>query len=553
MSGKHSPVARRRFLAGAGAVTAGGLAGPVLLDPATGARAGVRTTAGGAPPPGVFTLGVASGDPSPDGFVLWTRLAPRPVAGGGMPKRDVQVAWEVADDARFRRRRARGVATARPGLGHSVHVEVRGLAPDREYFYRFRAGRQVSPAGRARTAPAAGARVGGLRFAFASCQSWQDGYYSVYDHLAGEDVAFVAFLGDYIYESRPSDGGVRRHEGTGEPYTLEQYRNRYGQYRGDPQLQAAHAAFPWIVTLDDHEVDNNWAGLIPQDPASQPAKAFRARRKAAFQAYYEHMPLRRSSLPRGLDLRLYRRLTFGRLAALHVLDTRQYRSDQPSSEAQANDPARTITGAAQERWLARGLTGSGARWNVLANQVMVAQSDEKPGPERGFGDWDQWDGYRAQRRRLMELFGSGRVANPVVVTGDRHATWVSELRTDFDDPASRVVGAEFVGTSVTSGGDSDQAAFHRRWDPLQAENPHWRYFDGRRGYFVCDLTSERMVSRLRVVDTVRRAEGTAARTAAEFVVEAGRPGVTVASQDPARPAVKHAPVPAAPDNDKPLA
>ncbi|GAA2582911.1 alkaline phosphatase D family protein [Actinomadura fulvescens] len=551
MTGSH-PFPRRRFLAGTGAVTAGGLVGPVLFDPVTGARAGVRTAAGAPVPSGLFTLGVASGDPSPEGVVLWTRLAPAPVEGGGMPSQTVAVRWEVARDRRFRRGRMTGQAVARPELGHSVHVEVNGLAPDQEYFYRFRAGREISPVGRTRTAPGPRAALRRLRFAFASCQSWQDGYYTPYEHMLDEDLAFVAFLGDYIYETRPSTNGVRVHEGTDEPYTLEQYRNRHGQYRTDPHLQAAHAAYPWIVSLDDHEIDNNWADEVPQDPAVQTPERFRARRAAAFQAYYEHMPLRRRSLPRGLDMQLYRRLDYGTLMSLHVLDTRQYRSDQPADERQANLPTATITGAEQERWLAHGLTRSVARWNVLANQVMMAQTDGTLGPGRSFGEWDQWDAYRAQRARLMRLFGSGRVRNPIVVTGDRHATWVSDLKLDFDDPASRVVGAEFTGTSISSGGDSDQVEFHGRWDPLRADNPHWKYWDGRRGYLVCDVRPGLLTSRLRVVDTVRRQTGTAVKTAAVFRVVAGRPGVEVLSHDtPPRDGTMHL-RPQAPDNDQPL-
>ncbi|KAB2346605.1 alkaline phosphatase [Actinomadura rudentiformis] len=539
-------------MAGTGAVAAGGIIGPVLLDPVTGARAGVRTAAGGPVPTGLFTLGVASGDPLPEGVVLWTRLAPKPTEGGGMPPQDVTVRWEVAKDRLFQRGVQVGDTVARPDLGHSVHVEVNGLLPDREYFYRFRVGQEISPVGRTRTAPRAHSVPRRLRFAFASCQSWQDGYYTPYEHMLQEDLAFVAFLGDYIYESRPSSRGVRSHEGTDEPYTLDQYRNRHGQYRTDKHLQAVHAAHPWIVTLDDHEIDNNWGDEIPQDPAVQTPEGFRARRTAAFQAYYEHMPLRRESLPNGLDMQVYRRLDFGRLVSFHVLDTRQYRTDQPADEQRANLASATITGAEQERWLTRGLTRSGARWNILANQVMIAQSDGALGAARNFGDWDQWDGYRVQRARLMRLFGSGRVRNPVVVTGDRHATWVCDLKLDFDDPASATVGAEFVGTSISSGGDSDQTAFHSRWDPLQAENPHWKYWDGRRGYFVCDVQSDQMTSRLRVVDSVRRQSGTTIKTAAEFRVESGKPGVQVVTHD-TPPTSKHLLIrPPAPDNDQPL-
>ncbi|GAA3772584.1 alkaline phosphatase D family protein [Plantactinospora mayteni] len=531
------PFNRRRFVSAAGAATAGLVVGPMLLN-SDGAAAHIPSSAGGPLPTGLFTLGVASGDPLPDGVVLWTRLAPQPLLGGGMPDRPVPVHWEVAEDERFRRIRRKGTALASAELAHSVHVEVSGLRADTEYHYRFRAGQEVSPVGRTRTAPSAHARPRRLRFAFASCQDYQAGAYTAHQHLAEEDLAFVAFLGDYIYENRPNPAAYRVHQGTDEPYSLTDYRNQHAQYKTDPDLQRAHGAVPWIVTFDDHELDNNWADEIPQDPALQTPEAFRARRKAAFQAYYEHMPLRRSALPRGLDLRLYRRLRFGDLASVHVLDTRQYRSDQPATLADAQNPELSMTGPEQERWLVHGLRSSGSRWNLLANQVMWASNDRQAGPGQTF-DLDNWDGYRAQRRRLLEFFGSGQVDNPVVLTGDRHCTWVCDLKPDFDDPASPVVGAEITGTSITSGGNSDTAAFHRTYDPIMAESPHWKYIDNQRGYVVCDVTPERMLSSLRLVDTVWAPTATV-RTAAEFVVLAGEPGISVLSQEtPAATAAAH--------------
>jgi alkaline phosphatase D len=505
-------MSRRTFVSGATAIAAGPML--IRLD---------------APrlPDGLFRLGVASGDPLPGAVVIWTRLAPET----GMPEGAVPVHWEVATDERFRRVVASGAKQATADLAHSVHVDVRGLRPNHLYYYRFKAGTQISPVGRTRTAPAETGRPQNLRFAFASCQDYQAGFYSAYAHLAEEDLAFVAFLGDYIYEGAPNPNARRIHEGTGEPLDLAQYRNRHAQYKTDPHLQAAHAAFPWIVTFDDHEIDNNWADEIPQDPALQTPEAFRARRVAAFQAYYEHMPLRRASLPRGLDMQVYRRFRFGDLATLHVLDTRQYRSDQPATREAALDPALTMTGPEQERWLVNGLRNSGSRWNLLANQVMWAQNDRTAGPAQTF-DLDNWDGYRVQRRRLLDHFGSGDVANPIVLTGDRHCTWACDLRTDFDDPSTPVVGAELTGTSITSGGNPDVAAFHRTYDPIMAESPHWRYIDNQRGYVLCDVDRTRTLSSLRLVDTVW-AEAAQVRTAAEFVVENGRPGIASVTAEPA--------------------
>ncbi|TQS40812.1 alkaline phosphatase D family protein [Cryptosporangium phraense] len=497
---------RRGFLATAGAAGLGLLV-PRLID--------------SSPPSHLFTLGVASGDPLPDGVVLWTRLAPRPLDGGGMPDRPVPVRWEVATDENFATVVRSGTATATPALAHSVHVDVRGLRPGAEYFYRFRVGGQASPVGRTRTAPAAGTLPRALRFAVASCQSWADGYYTAYRGLVDEDVEFVAFLGDYIYESPPRDDTVRKHEGSGEPWSLVEYRNRHAQYRTDPLLAEAHAAVPWIVTWDDHEVVDDWAGGPSGDAR------FRGRRAAAFQAYYEHLPVR-TRPPLGLGLQVYRRLTYGQLATFHVLDTRQYRSPAPSTLEEAEDPARTMTGTAQEQWLLDGLARSGTRWNLLLNQVMWASNDRTAGPRESY-DFDNWDGYRVQRRRLLERM----TPNTVVLTGDRHATFVCDLTTEH-----AVVGAEITGTSISSGGDADQSAFHRTFDPIMAESPHWKYIDNQRGYVLCEVGPEALRSGLRVVDTVRDPNGGTMRTAARFVVESGRPGIAV---DGARPPARRRP------------
>ncbi|MFI1966719.1 alkaline phosphatase D family protein [Streptomyces pathocidini] len=521
-------LSRRRLLgAAAGAAAGVGLAGPAA-EAATTRTA--YASAQPALPSGLFALGVASGDPLPDSAVLWTRLAPAPVAGGGMPERAVEVRWEVATDERFRRVVRRGSESARPELGHSVHVDPQGLRPDTEYFYRFRAGGEISPVGRTRTAPAPGARPRALRFAFASCQNFTAGYFHLYRDLVQQDVAFVAFLGDYIYESAPVATSLRVHAGTDEPYSLIDYRNRYAQYRTDPDLQAGHAAAPWIVTLDDHEIDNNWADDFPQDPDKQTPEGFRARRIAAFQAWYEHMPVRRIARPNGPDMQVFRRFDFGDLARVHVLDTRQYRSDQVATIQEAEDPSRTMLGAQQEKWLDAGLLSGRQRWNLLANQTQVATNDRTAGEADSF-DLDNWDGYRASRRKLMDTFAQPRVANPVVLTGDRHSTFIMDLERNPEQPGTPVVGAELCGTSITSGGDippSSQQQFHTTYDPIAAESPHWRYWDNRRGYILCEVGRERMESTLRSTEAVTKQEGAPVISAARFVTESGRRGVTVA-------------------------
>lgn len=476
------PVQRRQLLIGAGALTGFAIANQfprrVIAQPKFSAYP--------------FSLGVASGDPLPNSVVIWTRLAPDPLNGGGMPQQNVAVEWQIADDENLRRIVRRGRVMATPELGHSVRVDVKGLRPGQWYWYQFRAGNEVSPIGRTRTAPRLGDRLDRFRFAFASCQNWEQGYYAAYKHMARENLDLVVFLGDYIYEGAPRATALRPHEGQGEPVTLEEYRNRHAQYKSDSDLQASHAAFPWLVTWDDHEVDNNWADEIPQDPDEQSPEAFLARRAIAFQAYYEHMPLRESSMPMGIDMQLYRRFTFGDLVEFNVLDTRQYRTDQPCNDdieprcEAAFDPNATMTGEKQEQWLFQGLANSKAIWNVLAQQVVFTQHDWAVGAETAF-NVDAWDGYVAARQRILDFLHKQHPSNPVVITGDTHSSWVSDLKADFNNPDSDTVGTEFVGTSISSGfGASD------RIEAALPESPWVKYFNGRqRGYVSCELTRDR--------------------------------------------------------------
>lgn len=511
-------LARRRLLV-AGAATAGAVAAGQLLS--TPAFATGPARADDSPlPDGLFTLGVSSGDPLTTAVVLWTRLAPDPLNGGGMPSRSVEVQWQVALDERFGSVVRQGTTTATPALGHSVHVDVRGLNPGRAYWYRFRVGAQLSPVGRTRTNDANPSK---LRVALASCQNWQNGYFTPYADMRQQDPDVVLFVGDYIYESAPAATAVRRHEGAGEPMDLVQYRNRYAQYRTDPDLMAMHAAAPWIVTFDDHEVDNDFAGEVPQDPGKQPHDAFVARLTAAYQAFYEHMPVRASAVPNGPHIQMYRRFDFGRLVRLNVLDTRQFRSDQAVTHEGAQDPSLTMLGAPQRRWLQAGLSASPARWNVMASQIMMAETDILAGPGK---EWfyDAWDGYQVERNDLLARFR--HVQNPVVLSGDRHLTMISDLKRDFADPKSAVVGSEFVGTSISSNGDQDVAAFDAQWDPLRPDNPHWKFIDCRRGYHLFDIGVRGIDAQVRTVGTVL-SPASPSVTRARLRVEAGRPGVTL--------------------------
>ena len=507
-------VSRRAFCAGGAA-----LAAAALLP----RRIFAVTATDSAPP---FTLGVASGDPAPDGFVIWTRLAPRPLEpGGGMPSTPVEVEWVVAEDEALRHVVRRTTATASPEWAHSVHVEVDGLPPDRWYWYRFTTGGAASAVGRARTLPAAGATAQRLRFAFASCQKYEVGYYTAYEHMAREDLDLIVFLGDYIYEKDDDDEAVRPH-GFREVFTLDDYRVRYALYKSDPALQAAHARAPWIVTWDDHEVSNDYAGAVHQFPERHTREEFLARRAAAYRAYYEHMPLRRTARPAGPDLQLYRRLDYGTLATFHVLDTRQYRTDQPagprrqSAGPQVLDPAATMLGAEQRRWFFAGLAGSPAQWNIIAQQVIMAQVDVStagPGP---IVDVDKWAGYEHERREILRFLRDRRIANPVVITGDIHSNWANELSTDFDDPAAPPVAVEFVGTSISSGGHGVDRPDHL--DALLARNPCVKFHNNERGYVRCEVTPEEWRTDFRTVPDIARRDGPLL-TRASFRVAAGQP------------------------------
>jgi alkaline phosphatase D len=472
-----------------------------------------------------FSLGVASGDPTSSGVVLWTRLAPRPLEpGGGLPPQPVEVSWEIARDESMRDLARRGTAMATPQLGHSVHVEVGGLEPDRWYWYRFRAGDAESRVGRARTLPEAAASPQALRFAFASCQHYEQGLFTAYEHMAKDDLDLVIHLGDYIYEYEGKEGKVRKHQGA-EITTLDDYRIRHAQYKSDPQLQAMHARCPWLVTWDDHEVDNNYADSTSEKPGIDPADML-TRRANAYQAYYEMMPLRRRSLPRGPHMQLYRKASYGRLAELFVLDTRQYRTDQPNNDrrsdlnAAALDPRNTLLGAEQEGWLKSSLLGSESTWNVLAQQVMMGMVDRVPGEGRGYS-MDQWPGYARERMHLVGFLSDRRVPNPVILTGDIHSNWVNDLRVDDRETAAPVVATEFVGTSISSGGNG--ANMPKGLDSLLAENPGVRFHNAQRGYVRCTVTPGLWRSDYVVVEDVTK-PGSPAVNRASFAVESGKPG-----------------------------
>ena len=542
------PLNRRTFVFGATAVAAGLSATPTL---------GQSQPAPNATPvfsDGPFTLGVASGEPLPDGVVIWTRLAPLPFEPfGGMPLEPVEVRWIVAEDEQLARVVQQGTAIAEPDWAHSVHVEVEGLQPDRWYWYRFTAGREMSPVGRTKTAPASGTAVPGHRFAFASCQRWDQGLYTAYRDMARQDLDLVVHLGDYIYESA-IDGNDLGREGKfpsiafPEPRDLESYRFRYALYKLDPNLQEVHRVFPWLVTWDDHEVYNNLFGALDRDESF--ARDLLERRAAAYQAYYEHQPLRRESIPVGPDLQLYRRRAFGDLLELNVLDTRQYRDLQGMSCGEqgrldnggfcpdALDPTRTMLGERQKGWLFDGLAQTSTRWSVLAQQLPMSRIDLDPrqdAAEYGGEDQDTWDGYAVERDQVVAAMAEAAAARsftPVVLTGDTHSNAVWDLRTDWDDGTeASVVATEFVGTSISSGGDNpidDDGGFTTACGNRNG-NAHNHLYDNHRGYVLCTVTPDRWQADYRILPTVKNPDATASLLTS-FVVEHGRPDAQLAGE-----------------------
>jgi len=524
---------RRHFVGGAASAGLASIAMPAVLR-----HAAAQVWRAGDP----FSLGVACGAPRPDGFVLWTRLAPEPLSDNpampaGMSGGDVALAYEIATDDGMANIVRRGEATAERAFGYSVHLDVTGLQPGWQYWYRFKSGDAVSPVGRAVTLPAPGTSLERLRFGFVSCSNYEHGYFSAYRHLTEENPEVVLFLGDYIYDTieagRPI---VRRHSDGIDATTLPTYRNRYAQYRLDQDLQRLHARVPCLVTWDDHEVENDYADQWSQWFA-EPAQ-FLLQRAAAYQAFYEHMPVRPIlSHPEGPRMRVYDRFTFGDLLEISMIDGRQYRSREACYgpprkggghlETNAGCPerlstGRTMMGFAQEAWLYSALAHTKAQWNVIAQDVLMAQLRQKQNGTDAF--WtDDWDGYPANRARLINRIHETKVSNPVVVGGDIHAFFANDLRLDFDDPASPIVATEFVGTSISSYGPP--------YDVLaQAvpDNPHIHFFESRRRGYVCvDLERAHMQVRMRVVSDAHDPNADIA-TLKTYAVENGRPGVAEA-------------------------
>ena len=473
-----------------------------------------------------FKLGVASGEPGTDGFVIWTKLAPDPLNGRGLGNQAIPVRWEVAVDPDLQNIVQRGEALATPDWGHSVHVEIGGLNPGRTYWYRFQSGGEISRVGRTITFPTDPSR---LRFAVASCQNYEMGYFGAYQHMLKDKLDFILFLGDYIYESVEKEGHLRLHSGV-EAETLNQYRQRYTQYRLEPELQNAHAAMPWVVTADDHEVDNDYAGLNNYGEVDK--AQFARRRAAAYRAYYEFMPLRHAQQPVSSSIQLYRGFEFGGLARMSITDMRQFRDDQPchipgekpgravgEECTERLKEERTMLGNVQEQWLDARLRGSEAQWNIIAQQQYTNPMKQKD--EDGETTWwtDDWNGYPAARERLLNSVKTSGAKNPVFIAGDIHSFWANVVPGDRSDLASDPIASEFVTGAITSDGPP-----YDYFMSLMPDNPQVRFFESRfQGYIVCDVNHERWRTDYYAVDQLVRNDPER-RLIASYEVKPGKPG-----------------------------
>jgi alkaline phosphatase D len=522
--GINSLTPRRRSVVKAAAATAV-LAGPLAAT--LPARAVDQAPA--------FLHGVASGDPLPDGILLWTRVTPVPEAipGSGAGP-DTEVSWVVARDKAFTTVVAKGSTTATAASDHTVKADIRGLQPGTDYWFRFSAGGTDSPAARTRTAPAHDAAVPGLRFGVVSCANWEAGYFSPYRHLAARgDLDAWLHLGDYIYEYGTGEYGtrdkvVRPHAPAHEIVTLADYRIRHARYKTDPDLQALHATAPVVAIWDDHEFANDaWSGGA-ENHTEGAEGAWSARQAAAKQAYFEWMPVRPA-----IAGTTYRRLRFGKLADLSLLDLRSFRSQQVKvGNGEVDDPDRTLTGRAQLDWLKAGLKSSDTTWRLVGNSVMISpfavgslSADLlKPLakllglPQEGLAlNTDQWDGYTDDRREILAHLRTNAIRNTVFLTGDIHMAWANDVPVDAGTyPLSPSAATEFVVTSVTSDNLDDivkvpEGTVSAVASPvIRAANRHVHWVDtDRHGFGVLDITAERAQMDFYVISDRAKRDATA--------------------------------------------
>ena len=479
-----------------------------------------------------FLLGVASGSPTDRSIVLWTRLIDDNLFSSGLSNSPIEVKWEIAKDRQFTQIIQSGLSLAVPALAYSVHAEVNQLPANQWFFYRFQVGGQMSAVGRTRTLPAPSQVVEQLKLAYASCQHYEHGYFTAYQFMRTEDVDLLMFLGDYIYEYGPGRKGVRTHD-SGPLISLDDYRKRYVLYKKDQNLQAMHATCPWLMTWDDHEVQNDYAGLNPGKSGPY-VSDFPARRAAAYQAYYEHMPLKSSvliegieGLMRGAEMRIYGDFQFGKLANITMLDDRQYRDPNicspnaqgsaiidPKSCPELKAPERSILGGEQEKWLINKLKNSNQSiWNVIGQPTLYAQR-YFPSNDQLLIWNDGWDGFPAARQRLNQALIQNQVKNVVLFGGDVHENWVSYIKADYDKQDSAILGVEFCGTSLTSIGEGAKYI-----DARLSKNPHFIFAEAtKKGYGIAEFTPKALTVSLRVLTNAQN-EDASIETLAKFVVQ----------------------------------
>jgi len=522
---------RRQIITGLGATLGAGL-GSLSLSACAPAPGKLTTGASSSASKGLeylFPLGVASGDPNSDGFVIWTRLAPEPMSETGGMNGPVSVTWQVAEDELFAKVIRAGITTATSDWAHSVHVEVSGLLPLRPYYYRFIAHGQTSPVGRSKTTPLYGANVDHLRFGIASCQHWEQGFFNAYNDMVAQDPDLIIHLGDYIYEA--SWGPQVRRQATTDAVSLTDYRRIHAQYKTDPALQAAHAHAPWLFIWDDHEFVNDYANL--EDENYMPLEQVRTRRAAAYKAYYEHMPVRLRSQPKGEHMRLYDYFYYGNLMTMALTDGRQYRDDQACQTdtdgggrpvaretcPQFDDPKRSMFGKEQERWLMPSFARSGAQWEVLAQPTLFSRLFQKTREGTPAAWNDGWDGYPAARNMLLKAVEQRQPKNFISIGGDMHSWWQADLKADYNDPNSKVLGSEFVTTSVTA-----HSYNYNNFQRMLPDNPHINFVDDRkRGYSLVDLTPDKWLLQMKETTSVYDPKA-GAETVRAYVVENGIPG-----------------------------
>jgi alkaline phosphatase D len=522
--------------AGAGtavpSTTAAGTTAPVTTSPITTvppSTVPVNPTA--ALPGPVFTLGVASGDPTDSSVILWTRLAPKPVDDGGMPNETYFVRYDVARDEAMTDIVVSGFAEAVPDLAHSVHVDVQRLDADSRYWYRFALDDELSPVGRTRTMPTSGGES--LKFVFGSCQEFEAGYYAAWRHATADDPDVVIFLGDYIYEGSGEGAAPERAPSLVGADDLASYRNRYASYKVDLDLQGAHAIAPWLMTWDDHEVENDYANDVSE--TDRTPEQLRTRRADGYQAWYEHQPVRLAP-PTGPDYKIYRSIKFGDLVEVFMLDGRQYRSAKPcftdTNAAgsflkglvklcdEAYEPGRTLLGDEQEAWLIDGLTKSTATWKILGNDVFMFGANVTVGVSPPTVITDTWDGFPEARQRLLGAISDNKIDNVVVLTGDFHAAAIADVRADPFDLTLPVVASEFMATSISS---EFPDAFVALASAVVAQNKHVHFFDTKKGYGRCTVDANQFLAEARALSDVKDPKATCS-TLATYKVVSGTPG-----------------------------